>query len=84
MSEVHDLHVWEVTSGYAALSAHILVDPGADCHAVRQAAERMLHDSYGIEHTTLQVDHASPALLTIGEQEHCADPHGPVHKSGGC
>ncbi|WP_214322730.1 cation diffusion facilitator family transporter [Nonomuraea sediminis] len=84
VSEVHDLHVWEVTSGYAALSAHILVDPGADCHAVRQAAEKMLHDTYGIEHTTLQVDHAAPTLLTIGEtDEHCADPHGPVHKSEG-
>ncbi|MFF3671121.1 cation diffusion facilitator family transporter [Microtetraspora malaysiensis] len=83
VSEVHDLHVWEVTSGYAALSAHILVEPGADCHAVRQAVERMLHDSYGIEHTTLQVDHAAPKLLTIGgESDHCADPHGPVHKSG--
>ncbi|MFI6600055.1 cation diffusion facilitator family transporter [Nonomuraea sp. NPDC050536] len=83
VTEVHDLHVWEVTSGYAALSAHILVDPGADCHAVRQAAERMLHDTYGIEHTTLQVDHAAPAVLTIGEsQAHCADPHGPTHKAG--
>ena len=78
--EVHDLHVWEVTSGYAALSAHILVTPGADCHAVRVAAERLLHDTYAIEHTTLQVDHAAPELLTIGEADaHCADPHGPSH-----
>ncbi|MEU4226347.1 cation diffusion facilitator family transporter [Nonomuraea sp. NPDC026600] len=79
--EVHDLHVWEVTSGYAALSAHILVTPGADCHGVRVAAERLLHDTYAIEHTTLQVDHAPPELLTIGEADaHCADPHGPSHK----
>ncbi|GHH69798.1 putative cation transporter [Streptosporangium violaceochromogenes] len=78
--EVHDLHIWEVTSGYAALSAHILVEPGADCHAVRLAAERMVHDEYGIEHTTMQVDHAPPELLTIGgTQAHCAAPHGPVH-----
>ncbi|GAB1819793.1 cation diffusion facilitator family transporter [Herbidospora sp. RD11066] len=78
--EVHDLHIWEVTSGYAALSAHILVRPGADCHAARLAAERLVHDAYGIEHTTLQVDHAHPDLLTIGD-DHCADPHGPVHRS---
>jgi cobalt-zinc-cadmium efflux system protein len=79
--EVHDLHIWEVTSGYAALSAHILVAPGADCHAVRVAAERLVHDQYGIGHTTLQVDHATPELLTIGRADpHCADPHGPTHR----
>lgn len=54
---VHDLHVWEVTSGFPALSAHVLVAPDRDCHASRVAAERMLADSYQIEHTTLQVDH---------------------------
>ncbi len=79
MVEVHDLHIWEVTSGYAALSAHILVNPGADCHAARLAAEQLVREAYGIEHTTLQVDHAHPDLLTIGD-EHCADPHGPVHR----
>ncbi|GGL02567.1 putative cation transporter [Sphaerisporangium melleum] len=79
--EVHDLHIWEVTSGYAALSAHILVEPGADCHAVRLAAERLVREDYHIGHTTLQVDHATPELLTIGRVEaHCADPHGPVHR----
>ncbi|WP_214105004.1 cation diffusion facilitator family transporter [Acrocarpospora catenulata] len=82
--EVHDLHVWEVTSGYAALSAHILVDPGADCHAVRLATERLVLDTYGIEHTTLQVDHAAPELLRIGDDDaHCHAPHGPVHKADG-
>jgi cobalt-zinc-cadmium efflux system protein len=81
--EVHDLHIWEVTSGYAALSAHILVMPGADCHAVRVAAERLVRDEYGIGHTTLQVDHATPELLTIGRADpHCADPHGPTHRGG--
>ncbi|GII84309.1 putative cation transporter [Sphaerisporangium siamense] len=80
--EVHDLHIWEVTSGYAALSAHILVEPGADCHGVRIAAERLVHDQYGIDHTTLQVDHATPELLTIGRADaHCADPHGPTHRN---
>ncbi|MEO3856901.1 cation diffusion facilitator family transporter [Acrocarpospora sp. B8E8] len=78
--EVHDLHIWEVTSGYPAMSAHILVKPGADCHAARVAAERLVHDQYGIEHTTLQVDHAPEALLTVGA--HCADPQGPSHKAG--
>ncbi|MBP2705539.1 cation transporter [Microbispora sp. RL4-1S] len=78
--EVHDLHIWEVTSGYPAMSAHILVAPGADCHAVREAAQRLVRDEYGIEHTTLQVDHAPPDLLAIGRPApHCADAHGPAH-----
>ncbi|GIH28266.1 putative cation transporter [Acrocarpospora phusangensis] len=79
--EVHDLHVWEVTSGYAALSAHVLVDPAADCHAVRLATERLLRDTYGVEHTTLQVDHATPELLDIGYSAgHCHAPQGPAPK----
>lgn len=56
--EVHDLHVWEVTSGFAALSAHVLVGADRDCHAVRRQIEGMLHERFGLEHTTLQVDHA--------------------------
>jgi cobalt-zinc-cadmium efflux system protein len=57
--ETHDLHVWTVTSGFAALSAHVLVEPNADCHRIRQELERMLHERFGIEHTTLQVEHAA-------------------------
>jgi cobalt-zinc-cadmium efflux system protein len=55
--EVHDLHVWEVTSGFPALSAHVLVHADADCHAVRRELERLLRERFEIEHTTLQVDH---------------------------
>jgi cobalt-zinc-cadmium efflux system protein len=64
--EVHDLHVWEVTSGFPALSAHVLVEPDADCHAKRRELAELLHDRFDIDHTTLQVDHAGPEqLLTI-------------------
>lgn len=56
--EIHDLHVWTITSGFPSLSAHVLCDPGADCHAVRRELERVLVERYGITHTTLQVDHA--------------------------
>ena len=55
--EVHDLHVWEVTSGFPALSAHVLVAPGDDCHARRNDLEAVLREELGIEHTTLQVEH---------------------------
>ncbi|HEY3866948.1 MAG TPA: cation diffusion facilitator family transporter [Actinocrinis sp.] len=66
IAEVHDLHVWTITSGFPALSAHVLVTPGHDCHAVQGRMQRLLHEQFGIEHTTLQVDHAPEALLTIG------------------
>ncbi len=63
--EVHDLHVWEVTSGFPALSAHVLVESGADCHGARRRLERVLHERFGLMHTTLQVDHRERDLLTI-------------------
>lgn len=61
---VHDLHIWTITSGFPSLSAHVLVAAGADCHAVRAELERMLHERFGLDHTTLQVEHAQ-GLLTI-------------------
>jgi cobalt-zinc-cadmium efflux system protein len=53
--EVHDLHVWTVTSGFPALSAHVLVDRGADRDDVLLRTERMLAERFDIHHTTLQV-----------------------------
>jgi cobalt-zinc-cadmium efflux system protein len=63
--EVHDLHVWTVTSGFPALSAHVLVTPGADCHGARRRLESMLSERFGLTHTTLQVEHAEPASATV-------------------
>ena len=55
--EVHDLHVWEVTSGFPALAAHVRVAPGDDCHSRRRELQAMLGERFDITHTTLQVDH---------------------------
>jgi len=63
--EVHDLHVWTVTSGFPALSAHVLVTPGADCHAARRRLELILSERFGLTHTTLQVEHAERASTTV-------------------
>ena len=63
--EVHDLHVWEVTSGFPALSAHVLVGAGSDCHEARRELERTLHERFGLDHTTLQVDHVGGGLIEI-------------------
>jgi cobalt-zinc-cadmium efflux system protein len=66
--EVHDLHVWEVTSGFPALSAHVLVGRENDCHDARRSLEAMLHERFEIEHTTLQVDHeGSEQLVQLGD-----------------
>ena len=59
--EVHDLHVWEVTSGFVALSAHVVVGAGADCHELRRELQRLVSERFGIKHTTLQVDHDAAA-----------------------
>jgi cobalt-zinc-cadmium efflux system protein len=63
--EVHDLHVWEITSGFPALSAHVLVGTDCDCHAARREMEAMLHERFKLDHTTLQVDHVGGELLRI-------------------
>jgi cobalt-zinc-cadmium efflux system protein len=69
VQSVHDLHVWQVSSGFPALSAHVLVRPGDDCHAVRRALEQMLDERFAIDHTTLQVDHRrEERLLSIGRR----------------
>lgn len=66
--EVHDLHVWTITSGFPALAAHVLVGAEENCHARRRELERLLQDRFAIEHTTLQVDHEGGELLEIEPQ----------------
>ncbi|HEY2327651.1 MAG TPA: cation diffusion facilitator family transporter [Gaiellaceae bacterium] len=63
--QVHDLHVWSIGSGFPALSAHVLVQPGDDCHGTRQRLEALLQSRFGINHTTLQVEHARDELLQV-------------------
>jgi len=63
--EVHDLHVWEVTSGFPALSAHITVAAHADCHELRHELDALLAERFDITHSTLQVDHERHELLDI-------------------
>ncbi|MEA2304363.1 MAG: cobalt-zinc-cadmium efflux system protein [Solirubrobacteraceae bacterium] len=65
IAEVHDLHVWEVSSGFPALSAHVVVARDADCHAARRELQALLQERFGIEHTTLQTDHEGGELLSI-------------------
>jgi cobalt-zinc-cadmium efflux system protein len=57
VEEVHDLHVWTITSGFPALAAHVLVGNDQDCHERRRELEKVLYREFSIEHSTLQVDH---------------------------
>ncbi|HEY8501076.1 MAG TPA: cation diffusion facilitator family transporter [Solirubrobacterales bacterium] len=63
---VHDLHVWTVTAGFGAIAAHVVVAQGSDRDLIRRRLEVTLHEQYGIEHTTLQMEEeADPALLQV-------------------
>jgi len=72
--EVHDLHVWEVSSGFPALSAHVLVAVECDCHTARRNMAAMLRERFAIEHTTLQVDHSASRLLEIAPRAATSEP----------
>ena len=63
--EVHDLHVWEVTSEFPALSAHVVVEADADCHRARLELAELIERDFGIHHTTLQVEHQPERLVQI-------------------
>jgi cobalt-zinc-cadmium efflux system protein len=58
VADVHDLHVWTVGSGFPSVSAHVLVEPGADCHGIRHELADLLRERFGLSHSTLQVEHA--------------------------
>ena len=85
--EVHDLHVWEITSGMPAASAHVLVARRQDCHAIRAGLVEVLSEDFGITHATLQVDHVPSSRTLAGAAEdsaglkHCGDPHGPSYRA---
>ena len=69
VQEVHDLHIWTITSGFPSLSAHVLVAPRADCHGIRLELERLLAERFGLTHTTLQVEHARSRRVELTRLE---------------
>jgi cobalt-zinc-cadmium efflux system protein len=75
VAEVHDLHVWAITTGMPAASAHVLVEPRQDCHAVRADLETLLAHDFGISHLTLQVDHCpGPEVTPVSGDHDQGDP----------
>jgi cobalt-zinc-cadmium efflux system protein len=63
--EVHDLHVWEVTSGMTSLSAHVTVGAGCDVQVHRRKLADLVSARFGIEHSTLQVEARHEGPLEI-------------------
>jgi cobalt-zinc-cadmium efflux system protein len=70
--EVHDLHIWTVTSGFPALAAHLRIDPHADADEIRAGVEAVLRERFGITHTTLQT--TVERLLTIEDRRGADEP----------
>jgi cobalt-zinc-cadmium efflux system protein len=83
VAEVHDLHVWAITTGMPAASAHVLVEPRQDCHAVRADLETLLARDYGISHLTLQVDHCPDPAATPLPHDHPDPDHAHAAHSDG-
>jgi cobalt-zinc-cadmium efflux system protein len=75
--EVHDLHVWEVSSGFPSLAAHVVVGRDCDCHQARMGLQTLLREDFGIEHTTLQMDHECGELIQIEPATTAASAAGP-------
>jgi cobalt-zinc-cadmium efflux system protein len=83
VAQVHDLHVWQLGPDENAISAHVFVDAGRDCHQVAASLRQLLADNHELRHVTLQVDHAGPDPSEQSLMLHCDDSHGPVHRSSG-
>ena len=65
VKEVHDLHIWTITSGFPALSAHIVARSGVDQDRLLHDLEALIHERFDIDHTTLQIDRDHSQLITL-------------------
>lgn len=63
--EVHDIHAWTITSGFDAVSVHVIAAPGTDEHALLHRLEEVLRKKFDVNHTTIQVDRDHSAPLSI-------------------
>ena len=65
VKQVHDLHVWELAPGHPILTAHVLVAPKTDCHAVRRSLERCCSNVFRSRTRPCQVEHVHDAVVRI-------------------
>ena len=78
VKQVHDLHVWTITSGMVAVAVHIVALDGADHDRVLHAAQELLTE-HGIDHATIQIDRDHDRLLQIHRPD-CAEAPHPAHR----
>jgi cobalt-zinc-cadmium efflux system protein len=71
---VHDLHVWTLTSGKDAMSAHVVVDGVAEGDRLTRTLHDLLHERFGVEHTTIQIE--TEPLVQIGVPNERPSGHG--------
>ena len=73
VKEVHDLHVWSITSGMSALSCHVLIDdlPPSGSSPILQTLKNMLHEQYAIDHTTIQFECSTKGACCEGNDLYC-------------
>ncbi|UMG92239.1 cation diffusion facilitator family transporter [Nocardioides sp. TF02-7] len=65
VEEVHDLHLWTLTSGMNVATAHLVASPSADPAAVLTSAQAALRNRYGVEHATLQIESDATACNEV-------------------
>jgi cobalt-zinc-cadmium efflux system protein len=65
VKQVHDLHIWTITSGFPALSAHVIAESGIDHDRLLHDLEALIHDRFQITHTTLQIDRDHSELVQL-------------------
>lgn len=80
VTEVHDLHLWTLTSGIEAASCHVVMSDGADSHQVLDSVSGLLRDRFGVAHSTIQCEAAAHADDHSAPCEGC--PGGPRARSG--
>ncbi|MEP6933198.1 MAG: cation diffusion facilitator family transporter [Nitrospirota bacterium] len=66
VKEIHDLHIWTITSGLDALSAHVVVSAGENRDVVLSHLQSLLRDRFGIDHVTLQIVEERSERVQVG------------------
>jgi cobalt-zinc-cadmium efflux system protein len=56
VTQVHDLHIWTLTSGLFTLTAHVVVNGDQNHHVLLDALEQTIQERFGIDHTTIQLE----------------------------
>ncbi|MCF7751071.1 cation diffusion facilitator family transporter [Bacillus subtilis subsp. subtilis] len=82
--DVHDLHVWALASSTPALTAHVVMAEDVDADSLRRSLTSALHDQFGIEHVTLQIeaDHCGDSCSVGSPKAASAHDHGDHDHAG--